>query len=1012
MRADGSSESAAARGAARSSQRGAGVVRDARRASLAAREIGLAALAALALAALAIGGVLFDSGRVYFALDTGSSQLPWSAHVPQTEEARPRNGELSDQGMVFHPHYKWVSASWRAGDPPLWNPLLYAGVPGLGNPQAGVLDPQVLLLVALEHWGGERALLRGYALLAWLRLACAGLGAYLLARALGSSRAAGLLAGSAFGLSGYLVLWLNYSLGHVPPFLPWILLGLEGTRGRRPWICAAGAACALALAVLGGHPETAFYVGAASGLWALAILREDARAGARALLALALGSLLSAPSLLPFLEYLKLSAAQAVRAAQHASPAQDWLALGLLLIGVALVLAWRRSQSWSEIHLGGHGDAGHEHAGHEHAAPARAAWRAPVGLACALCGIYLLLRARGLPRAAELVLAHDLYGAPDAGGFRGTGSYVESASGWLPLVVLAFAGAGLLALEGRLRRRGLIAALGAAALLLCVQAPGLLELYRHVPLVGLGATVRLGAVSSLMLALLAADALDAAPRAARRAAALALLVLLASLALPRPSASLPAELPRGPAQDELVVFTSYPAERVRGGGAPIAGWVHPALDFDAAQLRIERLGASGEPSGEVWRLPCDLSQAAFSGAPSAPGSAPAPQGARHFFASQLQWNRLAPGAWRFTLELVRTRKSESEVEGEAQTLGERLARVCVLELEPAWSLGSSAAAGAALLALLAPPGPALGAAAALASCAHGLWFAHGMNPSVPVAEAFPPTRAEAIAARELGDGRLFADAGVFPPSTTLVRGLRALGGYDGMDVASFNELRRYALKPGAHALLAFGPRHAALESPVLRLLGVELLATDGPFAHPDWELIAGPTAQAPEYAEVHLHRARAPLPRAFLVPRVASLEDVRSQIAAGGFDPLALASAAPLEPLARPYAQGAIEALEFDGNNRVRMRARLDGDGFLVLTEQHFPGWRATVGGREQPIAYADGIFRGLYLAAGEHEIVFEYAPRSLRIGLALAASALLALLALVALELSTRARHGLPELG
>jgi len=972
----------------------------ARRVLPARRELALASLIALALAALAIGGALFDAERVYFALDTASSQLPWSANLPESEEARPRNGELSDQGMVFHPHYKWVSASWRAGDPPLWNPLLYAGVPGLGNPQAGVLDPQVLALVALEAVGGERALLRGYALLAWLRLAGAGLGAYLLARALGSSRAAACLAGSAFALSGYLVLWLNYSLGHVPPFLPWILLGLEGTRGRAPWRSAAGAALALTFAVLGGHPETAFYVGAASGLWALAILREDVRAGARALLGLALGSLLAAPSLLPFVEYLQLSAAQAVRAAQHASPPPDWLALGLLLIGLALVLAWRRGSSWNEIHLGGHGASEHAGHAHAHASPTRVDWRAPIGLASALCGLYLLLRARGLPRAAELVLAHDLYGAPDAGGFRGTGSYVESASGWLPLVVLAFAGAGLLSREGRMRRRGLIAALGVGALLLCVQSPGLLELYRHVPLVGLGATVRLGAVSALMLALLAADALDSAPRSARVAAALALLVLLGSLFLPRTAGSLPADLPRGPAQDEIVVFTSYPGERVQGAGAPIAGWVHPALDFDAARLRIERLNARGEPSGEAWHLPCDLSQAAFSGAPPASGSEPAPPGARHFFASQLQWNRLAPGAWRFTLELARTRA------GETQLLGERLARVCVLELEPAWSRGSTLGAGAALLALLAPPGPAIGAAAALASCAHGLWFANGMNPAVPIEEAFAPTRAEAIAARELGDGRLFADAGVFPPSTSLVRGLRALGGYDGMDVASFNEMRRYALKPGAHALLAWGPRHAALESPVLRLLGVELLATDGPFAHPDWELVAGPLPGAPEHAEVHLHRARAPLPRAFLVPRVVGLEEASALIAAGRFDPLALASAAPLEPLANPYTQGAVESLELDGNNRVRVRARLDGDGFLVLTEQHFPGWRATVNGSEQAIAYADGIFRGLYLGAGEHEIVFEYAPRSLRIGLALAAVAALALLVLVALELSARVRR------
>jgi hypothetical protein len=65
-----------------------------------------------------------------------------------------------------------------------------------------------------------------------------------------------------------------------------MLLGLEALRGPRPWRAATGAAVALALAILGGHAETAFYVGLAGGLWALALLRTDRVAGQRALLAL------------------------------------------------------------------------------------------------------------------------------------------------------------------------------------------------------------------------------------------------------------------------------------------------------------------------------------------------------------------------------------------------------------------------------------------------------------------------------------------------------------------------------------------------------------------------------------------------------------------------------------------------------------------------------------------------------------------------------------------------------
>ncbi|MBM3978236.1 MAG: hypothetical protein FJ299_14775, partial [Planctomycetes bacterium] len=211
-------------------------------------------------------------------MDTATQQLPWSALAAPAEEARPRNPALSDQGLVFYPYYRWVSRSWNAQDAPGWNPLNYAGVPGYGNPQSGALDPQVALLAALERVGGERAFDWGWALLAALRIAAAGLGAYLLARELGLLQAGAALAAVAFGLSGYLVLWLGYSLGHVPPFLPWILLGLERLRGPRPARGFALAALALTGAILGGHPETSFYAGACAGLWCLALLARERRA--------------------------------------------------------------------------------------------------------------------------------------------------------------------------------------------------------------------------------------------------------------------------------------------------------------------------------------------------------------------------------------------------------------------------------------------------------------------------------------------------------------------------------------------------------------------------------------------------------------------------------------------------------------------------------------------------------------------------------------------------------------
>ena len=97
-----------------------------------------------------------------------------------------------------------------------------------------------------------------------------------------------------FSTAGFTILWANHSLGHVTPFLPWVLYALEGLRahhGARRARSFAAAALLFAAAILGGHPETAFNLGLAAGLWALALARESWRAAFTALGALALGKI-------------------------------------------------------------------------------------------------------------------------------------------------------------------------------------------------------------------------------------------------------------------------------------------------------------------------------------------------------------------------------------------------------------------------------------------------------------------------------------------------------------------------------------------------------------------------------------------------------------------------------------------------------------------------------------------------------------------------------------------------
>jgi hypothetical protein len=92
-----------------------------------------------------------------------------------------------------------------------------------------------------------------------------------------------------------------------------------------------------------------------------------------------------------------------------------------------------------------------------------------------------------------------------------------------------------------------------------------------------------------------------------------------------------------------------------------------------------------------------------------------------------------------------------------------------------------------------------------------------------------------------------------------------------------------------------------------------------------------------------------------------------------------------------------------DQPERVVVRTQANGQRVLVLTDSAYPGWQATLDGTPVPILTVNLLFRGVIVPAGNHEVVFAYAPASWRIGLILSTVGIVILAA--GLILSTR-RH------
>jgi hypothetical protein len=140
--------------------------------------------------------------------------------------------------------------------------------------------------------------------------------------------------------------------------------------------------------------------------------------------------------------------------------------------------------------------------------------------------------------------------------------------------------------------------------------------------------------------------------------------------------------------------------------------------------------------------------------------------------------------------------------------------------------------------------------------------------------------------------------------------------------------------------------------------------------------------------DCYLYRLKNALPRAYFathVIRVASADEARSRLLRARTE---LQHSVILESEARPLlprsAEGERVRIVRYENNRVLCQVQTDSDGYLVLLDSFYPGWRATVDGQETAILRANYAFRAVYVPVGEHSIEFRFTPRTFYAGLTL----------------------------
>ena len=231
---------------------------------------------------------------------------PWNAYP---ELAGPiKNNATPDVIVQIYPWKKLVIDLWKQGVVPLWNPYGFSGTPLLANYQAAALSPLNLLYFALPY-------IDAWSIQILLQPLLAGIFMYLFLRSLKIEKEGAVLGAVSFMFCGFITSWMVYgTLGYAIVFLPLALLAIEHFYESKKWYYLALLTFTVPLSFFSGHFQTSLYflLFIIGYLLFKAITVRNIKTTITAFLSILSGVLISAPQLLPSMEFYENAVRSAI----------------------------------------------------------------------------------------------------------------------------------------------------------------------------------------------------------------------------------------------------------------------------------------------------------------------------------------------------------------------------------------------------------------------------------------------------------------------------------------------------------------------------------------------------------------------------------------------------------------------------------------------------------------------------------------------------------------------------
>ncbi|MEJ2744538.1 MAG: YfhO family protein, partial [bacterium] len=268
----------------------------------------------------------------------------------------------------------------------------------------------------------------------------------------------------------------------------------------------------------------------------------------------------------------------------------------------------------------------------------------------------------------------------------------------------------------------------------------------------------------------------------------------------------------------------------------------------------------------------------------------------------------------------------------------------------------------------------------------------GFNPAIPEGRFFPTPPALRFLLSDRSLHRCLFMGNVFFPNLSAWYGIQEARNYDAMGIKSYRDFQS-AMGNFQNLFQVV----TSFDEDLAGFLNVKYLMCERGYNPRLSMQVRYPERYRRVFADssVRIYENLAHMPRAFLVPKlrfIGSGDELLKELPKLDYRNEALVS----DPNAPSLKSGDLShsscVVTRYRPREAALKIHAEHPCYLVMSDNYFPGWRAFVDGRAQPIYRANGSFRLVPVrAAGDHNIRFCYSPFSFKIGAVISLISLLA---------------------